>query len=252
MVALLMPKSTRLLGLTLLAGISYRFWAIPLYEIQVRQYGLVTKLQTQGVKSLTFREKAAIYQANLLMGVVGYGLGLREVATETLLLAVPGPSERHWKSDFAMNSALVTQPIQAFVNRLDTYPNSVLVVKSSPIRIVFPASHFTTAPRVSLALNVFTLHLKATRSQKGWKINCTGTVPIKYSYGVRTRLFYYRDKSFVVDESLFWALQELDWLHPYTARWSWDLEVKNYPVVTPTVLQPLAPFHLPGFLLTPP
>ena len=71
-----------------------------------------------------------------------------------------------------------------------------------------------------MALNVFRLSALARREGGRWRIEFSGWVSISYQR-LWITLFKFKGKPFFIEEGLFGALQDLGWLHPYRAEWSW-------------------------------
>ncbi|MDY6937562.1 MAG: hypothetical protein SWY16_07835 [Cyanobacteriota bacterium] len=214
-----------LLVILLLASPLWGYLALG--ELMWRQEQLSQKLQNSGPEELSRKNKVAIYGGNLIMATGGYLLGLPEVAMETVLLSVPGSSVREFESDFAWASAKVRTPIEAFIDRLPEDPGATEVVRMPPTTIEWTAADYLEGEgRVALALNPFELEAVAYREGEGWRIECSGTVAIEYDPSPgRTELLKLPGLTVGADQSLFWALQEEGWLHPYTARWRWTRNV---------------------------
>lgn len=200
-------------------------WYAILSEIMLRQQHLAAKLQAGGAPALNFSNKVAIYGGNIVMAAGGYLLGMPEVAKETLLLGFPGEKVRRFDSDFAMQSPRVRAALEPFINSLANYPPETQVVEMPAIVIDWSHGEYVGDDRrVALALNAFTVTAKAYREPERWRIECRGTVAIKYDPNQQpTRLLNLFGLEIVIDQSLYWGLQEAGWLHPYTAAWHWTI-----------------------------
>ncbi|HIK09036.1 MAG TPA: hypothetical protein IGS52_02010 [Oscillatoriaceae cyanobacterium M33_DOE_052] len=200
-------------------------WYPILSEIMLRQQHLAAKLQASGPRALNFPNKVAIYGGNIVMAAGGYLLGMPEVAKETLLLGFPGEKVRRFDSDFAMQSPRVRTALEPFIHSLAHYPPETQVVEMPATVIDWSYGEYLGDDRrVALALNAFTITATAYREPQRWRIECRGTVAIKYDPNQQpTHLLNLLGLEIVIDQSLYWGLQEAGWLHPYTAAWYWTI-----------------------------
>ncbi len=200
-------------------------WYAILSEILLRQEQLAAKLLARGPMALNFPNKVAIYGGNIVMAAGGYLLGMPEVAQETFLLGFPGEKVRRFDSDFAMQSPRVRTALEPFIHSLANYPPETQVVEMPATVIDWSYGEYVGGDRrVALALNAFTITAKAYREPQRWRIEFRGTVAIKYDPNQEpTHLLNLLGLEIVIDQSLYWGLQEAGWLHPYTAAWYWTI-----------------------------
>lgn len=78
--------------------------------------------------------------------------------------------------------------------------------------------------RYALALNPTYAEFKGERQGSNWKVEII--LKVQCSYPNNSYSVLINEPRLVVEEGLFWVLQEAGWLHPYTARWhhSYTLE----------------------------
>lgn len=168
-------------------------------EIGEHNDRLTAQLERSGAGSLSFGQRASVYVLGLWMGIVGYPF-FPEAAREHLFLYVGGPKRRVWRSDFAMRSELIAGNTRSLI-----------------------WSHYDLPyweRRVALATNGGTLE---SRPDGRGRVELVVTVPVRYPRRCRAVLFRFRGEALAVEEGLFWALQEVGWLHPYTAEWCFGL-----------------------------
>ena len=133
-------------------------------------------------------------------------------ARENLLLLLPGPGERVWQSDFPASAALVRQSIER------------TLAKKAPAAdeygLQWP-SYCADRCDVAFALNGGWLKVVTA----GGTGRCTARAGTHVRYGRQFRastLFGARGYYLRIDQAPYWALQELGWLHPYSAVYEWD------------------------------
>lgn len=178
-------------------------------------------VETSGSGALAWRQRAAIWNGNVIMAAGGALLGYPEAALETLGMIVPADSPRDWASDFAMASPKVRMPLERFIESLPREPRGKNV-EMPPVKLAW--RHYRSDRRVALALNApSVLHATARPSGSGWTIDCRITVPVAYPKRARVWFLKVAGIDFFVEEGLFYALQELGWLHAYNTVWYWEL-----------------------------
>lgn len=192
---------------------------LPVREYRWRVDALDRKVVARGPDALSTRDLASVWLLNVVMAAGGWACGLPEVATETLLLAVPGQTRREFESDFAMRSPRVREALRGIFRQART---------TGPGRFqanVDWSSYDTgDAPRVALALNPVTLSADAQSDASGrWSLDVRAVVPVSYPPRAKLRL----PMGIVVHEGLFWALQERGWLFPYDAEYRWTVEADD-------------------------
>jgi len=206
-------------------------WNVPFNEFGDRVIELDNKIRKSGSSSFTLQDKVAIYGLNIVMAGGGYIVGFPEVATETLLLTIPGKQTIEMHSDFAMRSPKVKRAILSMSRSLDSVPESVNHVNLGTKKIYWASDKdiWEDSVRVGLATNPLTLKVSAERGgNDDWTLNCTGIVSVKYPRGGRVVLVpNIRGKDLVMSEGLFWALQQEGWLFPYKMHWKWSVDLDD-------------------------
>ena len=188
--------------------------AAPLMVGSVYEYGhrvevLSAKL-SGGPSAYSSREKLGIYGLNLAMGVVGSAAGFPEAGVETLLLMVPGPSERVFESDFPMRSPKVREAALA-------------MLRSPTPRTVVWAYEPSESARVALACNA--LHLTGKRVEENGRrgVQIRGRVDVSYADRYFLVMGRIPGRTIGIEEGLFRMIERAGWLHPYDAVWSWTV-----------------------------
>ena len=222
--SLLLGRGLSLLVLTMLLVLKP---LLPMQELQSRFDRLSAKLTRKGARGFTLREKASVYYFGVFMGIGGYLIGYPEAGREHLMLYLPGPKTREWRSDFAMGSRRVRRALRAFKLRLQKSKRGTTGAWMSPRILTFRLGR--DPHRVALALNPLVLRARARRHHhiQPWRITAYGTVSVRYKRRARTPLTLSRGVAFVMDQGLFWMLQQNGCLHPYKARWVWSLSSRD-------------------------
>ncbi len=197
---------------------------VSLLEFQDSVDQLSHQIRHEGAESLAFEQRAGIYGLNLVMGAGGCVAGYPEAGKETILLAVPGPTTRHWGSDFALRSPRVRRAIGRMIAEADADDGES--VQLTPETVGWPHYAFgQDSLRVALALNSpLEISGTASRVDDRWRLDLVGTARIEYPSKGRVSLMgNVHGREIALEEGLFGALQDVGWLHPYTARWSWTV-----------------------------
>lgn len=192
---------------------------VAVVEYRLRVEDLRRTIDRGGPEALSVRERAGIWLLNLGMAGGGALVGFPEVALETLLLAVPGPQERTFRSSFPRGSARVRAAVDGWRPLLRTDADRVAL---PPVRVTFSSAGGHAEWRRGLALNPLTLDGEATRDGEGWALRLTGRVEVDYTPGARLSLV---PGALWIDQTLFDALERRGDLHPYTAVWVWTERV---------------------------
>lgn len=208
--------SSRRLGLCRLASaavVGAMVLAIPdtpLRDIQVHSDRLAKKLNGVGGEKLGFHEKLSVYAVGWGRTVVAKSRGRHSQARELFYLFFPGADRRSWRSDRAIGAAAPT--LARFVASLDGHARRRDRASMRPAQIG------------GLAYESFVLNAQAVRAAKGWRLETTAVLPIRYARGTRIPIASVRNMRLAIDSSLFWMLQQSGWLFPYTAEYRWSLD----------------------------
>lgn len=148
---------------------------------------------------LVFREKMNVYLLNLFMSLGALPL-YPEVAIESLLLMIPSESgERSFKSDFFLHSEKIRMGFRKGRSTVAWHVGDYVVGRES---------------RYALALNPCTLSRNETKQYIDYAVRVRVEYPVKCEVVLVKAPF-----RISVEEGLFHYLQEVGWLHPYTAVW---------------------------------
>jgi hypothetical protein len=196
-------RRTRLLAMLVVGLCAPLWWWVPLHAYQDRVEALTAALDRGGPAALSTVDLAGVWSLNFAMGVVGASMGFPEVALETLMLAVPGPSRRIWYSDFAMHAPEVA----------DAVARASRSGRAQSVAFAYRAEH--AHARVALALNPVTVRVVHGEVR--------ATVPVRYPRRYLLVLMHANGRPIGIEEGLFWALQERGWLMPYEADWRWPV-----------------------------
>ncbi|MDP8239611.1 MAG: hypothetical protein P9X24_11025 [Candidatus Hatepunaea meridiana] len=197
------------------------FYYKPFDEVQREMDRIAFKLNKSGHSELSTIDKMGIYSINLAMAKFGYIFGVPEIAKETFYMCIDGPKVRKWNSDFAMESPKIISALNTWKGLINRHKAGSTYIKLPTKKINW--DNYNTDKRVALALNPFTFECEATKEGDHWRMDCKGSVPCKYPSNSRTKLLDIKEKPFLIEEGIFWALQEEGWLFPYTAEWSWTI-----------------------------
>lgn len=188
---------------------------VSLVEYRLRVDTLRATIDRGGPEALTVRDRAGIWVLNLGMAAGGLCAGFPEVALETLLLAVPGPPERRFRSGFAGGSPKVRAVIEGYRGSL----RGEGPVRLPPRVVRWGLDGGHAEWRRGLALDAFTITGVAVREGDVWRLDLEGRVPVDYHGGYRLPLV---PGLLWIDETLYDALERRGDLHPYTAVWVWS------------------------------
>ena len=196
---------------------------IPIKEVNQRIKYLASKPRTTNILSdFTVRDKLGIYGLNIAMGLMGYPI-YPEVSKETLLMVLPSPPNgiRSFNSDFALKSVKVRAEIKEFNRKLlSEQPNELIHTK----RISWSVSEYKlgkSEARYALALNPSLLTLSAIKDKDIWLIDVS--LKVKCYYPQNSSVVLISKPELMIEEGLFWVLQEAGWLFPYTAEWRFTI-----------------------------
>jgi hypothetical protein len=197
---------------------------IPLGEFRSRLDRLNLLMESLQGRELSWQDKTSIYSLGILMGAGGFAFGYPEVAREHLLLYLPGPRLRIWKSDFPMGAAAIRRTLKPFAQGLTTLSPGDSEATLSPKVVTF---RYGRDPlRYALALNPAAVTATARRRPGSdvWTLQVRADVKVAYAERGRVVLpLPFSPRSLPIAEGMFWRLQQAGWLFPYTARWEWEL-----------------------------
>jgi hypothetical protein len=187
-------------------------WCLVRYSWRVDV--LLDKVLAHGPDGLSLLDCVAVFGLNLLMAVVGAGLGFPEVAMETARLAIPGAQER----DVAGGRFPACAPKVAAA--FDELRASSPANRVRPRRLAWTYGAPGSSWRAALALTPATV--VGARLDDGWTLRTS--VPIDYPPRYRLVFVSFAGVDLGVEEGLFHALEERGWLHPYTLTYvtPWD------------------------------
>lgn len=149
---------------------------------------------------LVFREKMNVYMLNFFMSLGAMPI-YPEVGMESLLLMIPSESgERSFKSDFFLQSEKIRMGFRKGRSTVAWHVGDYVVGRES---------------KYALALNPCTLSQNETKQYIDYAVRVRVEYPVKCEVVLVKAPF-----RISVEEGLFHYLQEVGWLHPYTAVWS--------------------------------
>jgi len=214
----------RFTGLTLLAIAAVTLWRVPVQELSHRLDALAGQKARAGADGLSPLDCAAVYGLNLGLGVSGYAAGFPERARQSLWMAVPGDSTRRWHSDFAMRSPRVRAAVYDLLDhaRTELIGQGTLRLPEERVAWRDPGER-GESPRVALAGDLV-IRGTAMRGASGLRLDLVARAEVAHPRTSKVPLLgAVAGRSVVLDEGLFWVLQERDWLHPYAAEWVWSV-----------------------------
>jgi len=209
-------------GLLILAvALIIVFSVRPMQEIQKQLNNWNTRLTHQGLRNFSTIDKIAVYNTNLVYGFYAQFIGAPEFGKEVLRLCIPTSSSRNWHSSMAMKSPKITSAINNWLKLLSYQERNVAQYNLPARKIIW--NDYSDDRRVALALNPVTLEAKASPVGDRWQLDCKAIVRVKYRQDGEYLLLTSNNKRLINPGGPFWVLQEINWLHPYTAIWSWSI-----------------------------
>jgi hypothetical protein len=146
---------------------------------------------------------------------------IAEAAGETAGLVFRGAHERVRRSDMPMRSPAVRRAVARAIAAAAASGSEDVALPAQ--RIVFVYDSDRESLRAALALNPLLLVGRVVKAGQGWRADLRATVQVAYPRRAVLRLRDVRGRSLVIDEGLFWALQQRGWLHPYVVTWQWSV-----------------------------
>jgi hypothetical protein len=195
-------------------------WHVPFHEYADRQQSLSRSAGARPQR-LSTRDLASIWTLHAAIAAGGWLAGYPEASRETAGLLFRGPAERVHRSDFAMRSPAVRRAVAEALAAAEAAGAAEFTI--TPKRLAFAYDPARESMRVALALNPTTVSGRAVRDHRGWRADMQATVRVAYPRHAVLHLLDVRGRSIVIDEGLFWALQERGLLHPYVATWQWSV-----------------------------
>lgn len=216
---------SRFLGLFVLI-ITFVFthhYAIGEVNTRVRQLTHLTETSFP-LSKLSWRDKIGLYGLNIATGVMTLPFA-PQLAMETLWLAMPGGDNkvRVFYSDRILNSAQIQSEVTAFKNAFQQQAMTVKkTVHWSPRMAMLspqlPSKQLQLgADTSSNALPLGQLTLSAAQGDQGWVLNIN--IRTKVAYSEQRQTLFLAHNKVIIQERLWWLLQQEKWLHPYMADW---------------------------------
>ena len=219
-------KHFRLLITLLLLGVITL--PITFNKISNRMDYLGALIRSEGPQALSTTNRVGIYLGNISMAIVGFAIFAPEVAIETLLLMDPRGQDRTFNSSFAMRSSHVSEIIESYTLGVHS---GALPKRSERIPLKWDENNRKAYSmddyRVALAVAGGGLFLDYKKVGNEYEVECRITIDVKYSNNYKLMVFNAHGVRLYIDEAIFTALQELDWLHPYYSHYIWKLRVKS-------------------------
>ena len=185
-------------------------------------------IRSEGANALSTPERFSIYLGNISMALVGFAILAPEVSIETLLMIDPRGKDRHFNSDFAMRSDHITKLINIYTDRVK---KGQVPLKSKNISLAasqwYPSTltEILVEYRAWLALAGGDLYLELEKKGDIYLVKCKISVPIKYPENAKLGGQIIPGVRLYIDEAIFAALEDLEWLHPYNAYYHWTVEL---------------------------
>jgi hypothetical protein len=191
-----------------------------LHATQRASDALTAQLRRSGPGSLGPIEVSGLCALWTFVGLVTMPIA-PEFSIEHFLMAIPSEGVRTVNSDFPMKAHAVEARVRAMAQRLGARTEAVFPAE----RISF--DYARDPLRVALALNPVRVSA-VTRLREGRRVlEVEGRVEARYPESSPTRLPAVAGVEFVLEEGLFWALQERGLLHPYTVSYRWTVDVDD-------------------------
>jgi len=121
----------------------------------------------------------------------------------------------------AMKSPKITSAINNWLKLLSYQERNIAQYNLPARKIIWNV--YSEDRRVALAMNPVVLEGKALPEGNRWRLDCKASVYVKYRQDEARLLLKLKDNKLINPGGPFWALQELGWLHPYTAVWTWTI-----------------------------
>jgi hypothetical protein len=195
------------------------FSDLAIVEAQRRFDKLEQKVVSSGAEALSFGDKLAVYNTNLVLSFYGRFLGFPEYAYQSFRLNFKTSGSRHKDSDFAMRSPKVRETLRNWVSLTHRHRKDVSHVMMPTRKISWQLGKEDR--RAALALNPVTLKAKACPTGQKWRFDCEATTYFNYSRNGKRFLISAGNAHLILPEGPFWVLQNTGWLKPYTIVWEW-------------------------------
>lgn len=226
LVAVLWPlRLRRRIATVALALVLLGAAAIPTANhVTTRMAAMRVQVLTDGAGGLSLQDRLAIWFGNGAVAVTGCAVTFCEAATETALMYFPGIAGEHEiLSTLPMRSLWLRDMIEregrARVSGAARYPGTGRELfwtdaLSDPLR----------EGRAMMALNGGRLFLDRADPAAPHGIHARLVVPVRYRKGVRHVILDHGPARLVIEDTVFWALQEIGWMTPYTPVYRWRVE----------------------------
>lgn len=191
-----------------------------LHATQRASDDLTAKLRRGGPGALGHIELSGLCALWTFVGVATMPIA-PEFSVEHFLMAIPTEGTRTVDSDFPMKARAVEARVRGMAQRLGARTDAVFPAE----RIAF--DYARDPLRVALALNPVRLSAVARLREGRRVLEVEGRVEARYPESSPTRLPAIAGVEFVLEEGLFWALQERGVLHPYTVSYRWTVDVDD-------------------------
>ena len=182
-------------------------------------------METGSPDQFTIKDKFNIWGLNLAMGTVAVFI-YPEAAVETILLILPNKknSIRIFRSDFPLKSLKVRKELQKIKQAIRSFKKKK-IVRFDPVMIAWKTHSYSPfasdEARAALALNATRMQATAIKEETRWRIDISCTVRV--AYPPRSYVALIKDPELMIEEGLFWVLQEEGLLFPYTAVWKFTV-----------------------------
>lgn len=216
----------RALCFGVLLGTAFAFKVVPFGEFAARQAALTSAWTQAGPEGLDLRDALGLYVLHGLMGGTAFVVGLPHAGMEVGGLLLPASKSRHSSGAFPLKAPQVRAVLVEAIQELDTQNKSEGKV-DLPARPVSWGPEDAVHPSLPVLMPITSpmlLQVSGDREAARWRLTVVASARVSWERRARYVMPWRVDGVEVsLDESLFFALEQRGWLHPYECTWSFTL-----------------------------
>jgi len=213
-------------SLGLLLGAAFVFRAVPLHEMMARNDTLQESLARGGAMGLDLRDATGVLGLHVLMAGAAVISGQPHVGLELTGMLLPASKSRHGEASFFFRAPQVREAVVEMVQELDTLHKDEGKVELSA-HVVHWGPEDGVHPDLPILLPITSpLLVKAWGYREGarWRLVLEASARVSWERKARYVLpWTVRGRTFAMDESILYAVEQRGWLHPYDCVWTWSV-----------------------------
>ena len=192
---------------------------ITLNQLSKGLFNIGSQALKKSPESLSYHTRFSLWWSAIWMSIGGLTYLVPYTVAEQVLMFWPGPKQRLWNSDFPANA----KKVQNYIKNAKKRSN----IKDATYKYSLVWRNYCEDNcDVGLALNGGDLTVSIKNTPK----ICTAVARVSVSYKPQYRgstilnlgkIHKFGPFQLKIDQSAYWALQELGWLHPFVMRYRW-------------------------------